>query len=73
MSIIPGTGVDCSTGLEALLAFAGPSGSPVLSASTITCKVLNIPAGINKYEVNYCKYNFYIISNITCKLLNIYQ
>ena len=44
ISIIPGTGVDCLTSLEALLAFAGTSGSPVLSASTITCKVLHIPA-----------------------------
>ena len=49
ISIIPGTGVDSLTGLEDLLPFAGPSGSAVLSASTITCKVIHIPAGIIKY------------------------
>jgi len=49
ISRIPGTGVDCLTGLEALLPFAGPSGSAVLSASTITCTVIHIPAGIIKY------------------------
>ena len=49
ISIIPGTGVDSLTGFEALLPFAGPSGSAVLSASTITCKLVHIPAGINKY------------------------
>ena len=44
ISIIPGTGVDCLTGLEALLPFSGTSGSPVLSASTITCTILHIRA-----------------------------
>ena len=49
ISIKPATGEDSLTSLEDLLPFAGPSGSAVLSASTITCKVIYITAGIIKY------------------------